>query len=92
MSKTARRVAICIDPDKMLHPTDADLGLQYAQFAYGIYESAHGKIFNTTCVTSKDSDPTVQPPSMARVLIYPSLDSLEAADCTCHQWTLIRLH
>ena len=31
-------------------------------------------------VTSKDSDQPVHPPSMARVLVYPSLDSLEAVE------------
>ena len=31
-------------------------------------------------VTSKDSDQPVHPPSMARVLVHPSLDSLEAVE------------
>ena len=39
-----------------------------------------------TCVTSKDSDQPVRPPSMARVLVYPSLDSLEAVEGICDQW------
>ena len=36
-------------------------------------------------VTSKDSDKLVHPPSMARVLIYLSLDSPEAVKGTCDQ-------
>ena len=37
--------------------------------------------YNKNCATSKDL--SVHPFSMARVLIYPSLDSLEAAEGTC---------
>ena len=36
-------------------------------------EPAHNKTNNKTCVTSKDSDQTVHLPSMAMVLVYPSL-------------------
>ena len=46
------------------------LSFQY----HNIYEPARDKIYNNTCVTSKDSDQRIQPPSMAKVLIYPSLD------------------
>ena len=35
------------------------------------------KIYNKTYVTSNDSDGPVHPPSMARVLVHPSLDSPE---------------
>ena len=43
---------------------------------------AHDKTYNQACMTSKDSDKPVHPPSMARVLFYPSLDSLEAVKVT----------
>ena len=33
-----------------------------------------------TFVTSKNSDHLVQPPNMAGVFVYPSLDSLEAIE------------
>ena len=49
------------------------------------YEPEHDKTCNKTCVTSKDSkdsDQPVHPSSVARVLVYPSLDSLEAAEGT----------
>ena len=39
-------------------------------------------VYNKTCVTSKDSDQPVHPPSKARVLVYLSLDSLEAVEGT----------
>ena len=52
-------------------------------------ESAHDKTYNKTCVTSKDSDQPVHPPSMARKLVYPSWDSLEAVEDTCDQRRLI---
>ena len=42
------------------------------------YEPAHDKTYNKTCVTSKYLDQPVHPPSMARILVYPSLDSPEA--------------
>ena len=44
---------------------------------YLSYEPAHDKTCNKPCATSKDSDQPVYPHSMARVLIYPSLDSLD---------------
>ena len=53
------------------------------------YEPAHDKNYSKTCVTSKDSDQPVHPPSMARVLVYPSLGSLGALEGTCNQWRLI---
>ena len=43
---------------------------------------AHNKTYNKTCVTFKDSDQPVHLLSMARVLVYPSLDSLEAVEGT----------
>ena len=42
------------------------------------YETAHDKTYNKTCMTSKDTGQPVHIPSMARVLVYPSLDSPEA--------------
>ena len=50
-----------------------------------IIEPAYDKTHNETCVTSIDSDQTVYLPSKARVLVYPSLDSLEAVEGTCDQ-------
>ena len=50
-----------------------------------INEPAHDKIYNKTCVNSKDSDQPVHPPSMARFLVYPSLDGLETVEGTCGQ-------
>ena len=41
------------------------------------------KTYNKICVTRKDSDQPVYPPSIARVLVYASLDSLKAAEGTC---------
>ena len=49
------------------------------------YEPAHDKTYNNACVTSKDSDKPVHPSSMARVLVYPSLNSPENAKVTCDQ-------
>ena len=43
-----------------------------------IFEPAHKKTYNKTCVTSKDSDQPLHPRNMARVLICYSLNSLEA--------------
>ena len=56
-----------------------------------IYEPAHNKTYSKTCETSKDSDQPVHPPSMARVLVRPSLDSPEAVEGACSQRRLIRL-
>ena len=47
-------------------------------------EPAHDKTYKT-CVTSKNSDQPVHPPSMARVLVHPSFDSPEAIESTCDQ-------
>ena len=55
------------------------------------HEPAHDETYSKTCLTSKDSDQPVHPPSMARVLVYPYLDSLEAVEGTCDQQRLIRL-
>ena len=49
------------------------------------FEPVCAKTYNKTCVTSKDSDQPVHPPSMARVLIYTCLDCLEAVEATCDQ-------
>ena len=48
-------------------------------------EPEHGKTYNKTCVTSKDSNQPVHPPSMARVLVHHSLDCPEAVEGTCDQ-------
>ena len=48
-------------------------------------EPAHDKTYNKTCMTSKDSARPVHPRTMARVLVYPSLDSREAVAGTCDQ-------
>ena len=48
-------------------------------------EPAHDKTCNKSCVTSKDSDQPIHPPSMARILIYPSLDNPEVAEGSCNQ-------
>ena len=45
----------------------------------------HNKTYNKISVTSNNSDQPVDLPSMARVLVFPSLDSLEAAEGTCAQ-------
>ena len=52
------------------------------------FEPVHYKTYIKTCVTSKGSDQSVQPPSMKRVLFYPSLASLEAVEDTCNQQRL----
>ena len=46
------------------------------------------KNYNKTYITNKYSDHPVHPPSMTRVLVYPSLDSLEAVEGT---WVQRRL-
>ena len=50
-----------------------------------IFKPAYDKTYNEIFVTSKDSDQPVHPPSMARVLVYPSMDSPEAVEGTCDQ-------
>ena len=53
----------------------------------------YDKTCNETCVTSKDSDRPVHPPSMAMILVHPSLDSPEAVEDTVGSVnTRIRLH
>ena len=48
-------------------------------------ETVHDKTYNKTCVTSKDFDQPVHPPSMARVLCNPSLDNPVAVEsCRRH--------
>ena len=54
-------------------------------------EPVHNKTYNKTCVTRKDSYQPVHPSSLTRVLIYPSLESLETLQGTCDQRRLIRL-
>ena len=49
------------------------------------YEPARDKNYNNTCVTNKNSDQPVHPPSIARVLVYPAGDSPEAVESTYDQ-------
>ena len=58
--------------------------------SFRMYLPAHDKTYNKTCVTSKGSDQDVHPPSMARVLVHPSLDSPEIVEGTSLVTTLIR--
>ena len=51
-------------------------------------ELVHDKTYNRTCLTSKDLDQPVHPPSIVRVLVYPSLDGPEAVEGTCDQGRL----
>ena len=60
---------------KMLSPEVVISTLRVNQI---VNEPAHDKTYNKTCVTSKDSDQPVHPHIMARVLVYSSLNSLEA--------------
>ena len=48
-------------------------------------ELAHDKTYNKICMTSRDSDQPVRQPNLAKVLIYPFLDRLEAVEGTCNQ-------
>ena len=67
-----------------------DGALLYLFLQENLFEPAHNKTDKKIFVTSKDSDQPVHSPSMARVLVYPSLDS-----CRRHMQsakTLIRLH
>ena len=50
-----------------------------------LYEPTYDKTYNKKCVTNKDSDQPVHPPSTARALVYPSSDSPEAVEDTCDQ-------
>ena len=52
------------------------------------HEQAHYKTCNKTCVTSKDSDQHIHPPSMAKVHVHSSLDSMEAVEGTWDQQRL----
>ena len=45
-----------------------------------LYEPENNKTYNKTYFTSTDSYQHVHPPSMARVLVYPSLHSPEAVE------------
>ena len=49
-----------------------------------LYEPAQEKTYNKICVTSKDSDQPVHPPSMT-ILIYPSLGGPDTIEGTCDQ-------
>ena len=53
-----------------------------------INEPAQDKTYKKTCVASKDSDQPVYPPSMARLLVYPSFEPVEG---TGDRQRLIRL-
>ena len=47
--------------------------------------ASNDKTYKDTFLTSKDSDQPVYLPSMATVLVYPSLDSVETIKGTCNQ-------
>ena len=70
----ANRVDIAVDKRGIM--------LIFFYFSMKTYEPVHDKTYKTS-VTSKDSDQPVHPLSMARVLIYPYLDSLAAAEGSC---------
>ena len=52
------------------------------------FEPGHDKTHSKACVASEDSDQPVHRPGMARVLVYPILDSSEAVEGTCDQQRL----
>ena len=54
-----------------------------------IFEPVRNKTYKKTCVTSKGSNKPIHPPSMARVLIYSSLDSRLWSACTDVQADLL---
>ena len=60
-----------------------DLNLCWTHMHHVWNEPVQDKTYKKTCVTSKDQP--VNPPGMARFLIYPSFDSQEAVKDTCHQ-------
>ena len=62
-----------------------DNSRSYKETLENMFETAQDKTYNKTCVTSKDSDQPIYPPSIARVLFYPSLDIPEAVEDTCDQ-------
>ena len=62
-----------------------DNSRSYKETLENMFETAQDKTYNTTCVTSKVSDQPIYPPSIARVLFYPSLDIPEAVEDTCDQ-------
>ena len=79
------------DPDPMPRSVASHRGLHHLlrsiclniKMKYSIIiRPAHDKTYNKTCVTRKDSDQPIRPPSMARVLVYPSLEAVEG---TCDQ-------
>ena len=53
--------------------------------AQNIFEPAHDKTYNKTCVTSNVSYMPVHPPSMTNVLVQSSLDYLQPIEGTCDQ-------
>ena len=58
---------------------------KYMRVLLSINEPVHDKNYNNTRVTVKDSDQLVHPSSMARVLVYPSLDSPMAVEGTSYK-------
>ena len=48
------------------------------------YEPAQDKTYDKTCVTNKDLDQPVNPPSMAKIFVDASLDRLEVVEDTFH--------
>ena len=56
---------------------------------YFTYQQAHDKTYNKTCVTSKTQTSLYIHPL---VLVYSSLNSMEAVEGTCNQRRLIRVN
>ena len=54
-----------------------------------LYEPAHDKTYNKTCMNIKVSDQFVQPPSTERVIVYSFLNSMEDSDQTAQMHRLI---
>ena len=80
------------DPDQTPRSVASDLGLHCLPVTLlrvsrlqWVKDPAHVKTYNETCVTSKDSNQLVDPPSTARVPVYPSLDSSGAVEGTHDQ-------
>ena len=58
-----------------------------------IFKPVINKTYNKNSVSSKDSDHPVHLPSMARVLVYPSLDrgwsGVAKVSCILHHWGIL---
>ena len=54
-------------------------------YMFVMSEPAHDTTYHKTCVTKKDSDQQVHLAGIARIFVYPSLDSLAAVESVCNQ-------